>query len=115
MRDFIERLRAKPEHVRKQIALGFSGAVTGVVALGWLVSLGAGGTLALDAATPENNPGEDISELANETRTGFSQLMGAAAAFTGEEPAELQVLESNTRSTLDRNQQEVDTRTVIPF
>ncbi|MBU0749969.1 hypothetical protein KKH15_00435 [Patescibacteria group bacterium] len=113
MQDFIERLRAKPEHVRKQIAIATSGVLTGLVAVGWLASLVAGGTLALKASDTVAEPAGNIAEQQN----GFESLLGAAGSFAGvtTEDPELTVLESRTSSTLDRNQQEVDTRTVIPF
>ncbi len=112
MQDFIERLRAKPEHVRKQIAMGTATALTGLVAVGWLGALVAGGTLAL-------TPTSEESVLASESEeSGFVSLLGAAGAAVGAtstEP-ELNVIESNTSSTLDnRAVQQTDTRTVIPF
>lgn len=115
MQDFIERLRAKPEHVRKQIAIGTSGALTGVVALGWIVSMAAGGTLALKSSTPTDTNAPDFAALAEETQSEFNSLMGAAGAFTATSSEPALTVESNSRSTLDRNEQVDDTRTVIPF
>ncbi len=48
MRDYIERLRAKPEHVRRRIALGTSVGVTGVIAFFWAVALIFGNTLSIE-------------------------------------------------------------------
>ena len=47
MRDFIERLKAKPEHVRRRIAIGTSAGITGVVATGWFFTLLFAGNLSL--------------------------------------------------------------------
>ena len=112
MQDFIERLRAKPEHVRKQIAMGTAAGLTGIVALGWLGGLVAGGTLALAPA------GDDATVATDSKQNGFEELLGAAGAAVGatSTPNELNVVETKTTSTLDnRMNQQADTRTVIPF
>lgn len=113
MRDTIERLRAKPEHVRKQIALGISSGVTGVVALGWIAAVVATGPFTLSAPTSETlaNAGTPIES----SRTAFSELLGAvgAATATSSEP-ELVIVETHSSSTVDP-EPTVDNRTVIPF
>ncbi len=41
MRHHIERLKQKPEHHRRAIAFGSAAAITGVIALVWMVSMSA--------------------------------------------------------------------------
>jgi hypothetical protein len=54
MRDFIERLRAKPEHVRRRIAVGTSLGITGVIAFVWGLSLIFGNTLSIESSSGQN-------------------------------------------------------------
>lgn len=44
---FIDRLRAKPEHERKRIALLTSGALTALIALFWMTANISAGTFAI--------------------------------------------------------------------
>lgn len=114
MRDFIESLRAKPEHVRRRVAVGASAGVTGVVAAGWIAALIAGGTLSLEPATPTDISNADFSTFAQETRSTFSNLIGGAAGAGGASGASsITVIDGETSSTLDR--EEASDATVIPF
>lgn len=118
MHDFIERLRAKPEHERRQIAYATSGAVTGLVAIMWFGAVIASGTLALESG----NEGDErvaeaprYNEALAEAQTGFSQMfaaVGAAGSATSTEG--LVIVETNASSTI-QEEQAPDTRTVIPF
>jgi hypothetical protein len=114
MRDFIERLRAKPEHQRKQIAVGASAGVTGFVALGWIAAVTASGTLSL--APSEPILAEADRSTAEEVRSGFSELLGAASAFSNgtTTEAELTIVDTGSSSTIEP-QPVADNRTVIPF
>lgn len=120
----IERLREKPHHVRHRIAMFTAVVATGVVTFGWLTALSTSGALALStpdpvveegAATPE----ADISKAFSDSKSAFSNLVGAAGAAFGATSSEaaLQVLETRTTSTLNaesRTQNNTD-KTVIPF
>ncbi len=111
--DFLERLRAKPEHVRRQIALRTSGAVTLVVFLGWATAFASSGTLALnDTGSTSSN----LAEATQNTDLDVSRLLGAANAFQQdiEEATSIRVVETNASSTLDANTG-VGEETVIPF
>jgi hypothetical protein len=124
IRDHVERLKAKPEHIRKRIAVGTSVGITGVVAVVWFFTLLFGGTLSL--ATPATvvqsngtlaevnsdgstvNPG-DANSVAS-ANTGFSQLLGAVGISTAKSaPAALQV-EDKAPAVATATQP-----TVIPF
>jgi hypothetical protein len=89
MLDFIERLRAKPEHVRRRVAVGTAVGVSSVVAVVWLFTLVLSGTLILGASPVSNTTlaqtsGGQVSGAVTQTKSAFSQLVGAAdAAFTG--------------------------------
>jgi hypothetical protein len=115
MMDFIERLRAKPEHVRQRIAFGASAGITGVVATGWLMTLLVSGTFSIapspakssDAAiATTNEAARNVADSANQIHTGFQQLMGAvgAASTTAAAAPTLTVTDAGSSSTLDAKQ-----------
>jgi hypothetical protein len=125
VRDHVERLKAKPEHIRRRIAVGTSVGITGVVATVWFFTLLFGGSLSLaihptifnsdgtvaqatdDGATSAN--GNNTNSVANAS-TGFSQLLGAVGISTQKPaPAALKV-EDQTPAPATTSQP-----TVIPF
>lgn len=120
----IERLREKPHHVRHRIAMLTALVATGVIVVGWAAALTTSGALALKsepvrseegAASPES----DISQAFSESKSAFSNLVGAAGAAFGatSSQAALKVLDTRTSSTLNaesRTQNNTD-KTVIPF
>jgi hypothetical protein len=107
VRDHVERLKAKPEHIRKRIAVGTSVGITGVVATVWFFTLLFGGTLSLathptiygsdgTVADTNGNGGTDgggtQTNAVAETNAPFSQLLGAVGISTAKQaPAALQV------------------------
>ena len=113
VKDYVEHLKSKPVHVRQRVAVATSGAITGLIALAWVVSLSASGSLAL-------SPGPSVSaNIASATRDSgeeFSNLLGAAGAFRSglEGGSTITVVDTKASSTLDRPG-EKDERTVIPF
>lgn len=109
--DHLEHLRAKPEHIRRRIALFSATGVTLVVFTAWLISFTVSDTLALDSqGVPAN-----ISTVSEGTKEDFSALLGAANAFQSavEEGPGVEVVETNASSTLEA--ETTDQRTVIPF
>lgn len=109
MTDFIERLRAKPEHVRKHIALGTAGSITGVVALAWMISFSASGSFAL-SPIPKNEGGASASFA----QAGSPSLFAAVGALVKAETTDLiEVVETRASSTVAAPRPEE--RTVIPF
>jgi hypothetical protein len=130
MRDFIERLQSKPEHIRRRIAVGTAAGVTGVVAAVWFFGLLFSGTLSL--GFPENTSSGSgvVASTANGTtaniagagasnafgvipqQSTFSKLLAAVGISTAPPaPAALQVEDavpaSDAATTTDQ--------TVIPF
>ncbi len=115
--DHIENLRAKPEHVRRRIALGASGGITGIVVVVWAVALATSGSFALTSGTlASGEPAPNIKNAFSETGSSFSNLLGAAGAALGatSTPPSLNIVETNTSSTLDTGAADTNA-TVIPF
>lgn len=110
--DYLEHLRAKPEHERRMIALSTSGALTLVVFLAWLISFASSGTLALNSKQTET---ENLSARTADTAQSVSNLLGAVGSLrtTLEDGAGVRVIETNTSSTLP--EAEPEEQTVIPF
>ena len=109
IKSYIEELKSKPSHVRRNIAVASSSVVTAMIALLWMVSLTSSGVLAL------KNPGEPILAAGKDSQADFGVLVGAAAAFRNSVSGagELTVVETSASSTLDEKPEEE--RTVIPF
>lgn len=109
--DYLEHLRAKPEHERRMIALATSGGLTLVVFLAWLITFTSSGTLALNSKQPET---KDAGATAK-TAQSVSNLLGAVGSLRTslEEGAGVRVVETNTSSTLPA--EETTEQTVIPF
>jgi hypothetical protein len=108
MNDLIERLRAKPEHVRKTVAFSASAGFTGVIALLWAVSLGSSGALALSSGPAQE--GELTSAFSESGRTS---LLSAVSAITNPQQGQVTVVETRASSTVPAPRAEE--RTVIPF
>ncbi|MCI0597848.1 hypothetical protein L0Y34_02150 [Candidatus Parcubacteria bacterium] len=112
MRDYIERLRTKPEHERRRIALGASLSLTALVCAGYVIALVSSGTLAFESASSE---GLDIRTAVEGAGDDFSSFAGAAAALErGFQEGEIQVIETRASSTFPAGEV-LDNRTVIPF
>lgn len=107
MQDFIERLRAKPDHVRKNIALGSATAVTGLIAIMWVVAFTSSGALTRNAEREETPIASAFSESEGAT------LLGAIGALTTREDGSITVVGTSASSTKTVEVQEE--RTVIPF
>ena len=100
MKRHIDSLKRKPEHIRHRVAMGTAAAITGLVAVVWLVSHAASGTFAL--SSPSQLAGEDNATDFADTRTNFSDLVGAVGeslGATSTEP-ELTIVDGNTTSTI---------------
>ncbi len=107
MRDFIEHLRAKPDHVRKQIAFGASLGITGTVALMWAVAFMSSGAL---MRSPEPTDSGITSALSEQKG---ASLLGAIGALTTQEDGSIMVVGTSASST--GKSEAPDERTVIPF
>ncbi|MGB4076740.1 MAG: hypothetical protein WBK28_03495 [Minisyncoccia bacterium] len=110
VRDYLEDMRRKPEHIRQRIALGVSVGITFLIAAGYVLNLSASGALSLA-------PAEESRNIADATgRNVVDDLTAAAGAFGDvfQEASEIQIIETEAETTLPEGET-VDTRTVIPF
>lgn len=105
--DFIERLRAKSDQTRKQIALFTATGVTGLIALMWFGAFTSSGALSRSAEVKENPIKAAFTE--NEG----ASLLGAIGALTTREDGSIQVVGARASSTGEVTSPEE--RTVIPF
>lgn len=111
VRDYIEHLKGKPAHTRQQIAYSAAGALSLVVALGWMTALVSSGTLAFDDSEAAANFSQATGALTEETRN----VAGAAAAFDISDVGKgsITVVEDSASSTLDK--EDTGEATAIPF
>jgi hypothetical protein len=111
MHEKLQEIKAKPEHVRQNIALGVSGGITLIVFAGWLGALSHNHTFALDSSVPKEvtAPNEKLAE----TKSNFSSLLGAAGAAFGAttSPSEIKIIDSAPKT----EQQTPSEQTVIHF
>ncbi len=115
MLDFIERLRQKPEHVRRRIATGTAVTLTGLVTLGWIGALAAGNAFILQPSPEAPTLAQTGTPLTGAVKNApLSSLMGAAGAREGSAEASLIIVESDSSSTI-AEPAAVEERTVIPF
>lgn len=84
---FISKLQQKPEHVRRRIAIIASAALTGLVTVIWLISLGNSlGESAPGVASKERDTGpfQDLTKGFGDFFSDTAEtLQGAAGAFSG--------------------------------
>jgi hypothetical protein len=121
MRRHIDRhvnaLKEKPEHVRRRVAVGAAGALTGLIAVIWLTAHVTGGSFALDQREPE--AADTTPGIAGDGREGFSALLGAVGSSFGATSSQpgLTIVDGNTSTTLappSPTQNQTD-ETVISF
>ena len=116
MLEFIDRLRQKPEHVRRRIAAGTAVTVTGLVALGWMGALIAGNAFILTPSTDAPSlaeTGTPLSDAVANRPGGMPNLMGAAGAAGTKQEASLIIVEGKSASTVQAA--EPEERTSISF
>ena len=112
MMDFIERLRARHEHVRRRVAVAAGGAAGGIALVGWLTIVATYGLLPESASYASDDLSNIRSALENagENAPNLAGVAGAVSAGTADG---LTVIETKTSSTLSG--EGTDERTVIPF
>jgi hypothetical protein len=115
--DHLERIRQKPHHVRRQIAFGTALGITLIVTIGWLGAKAGAGTFALNSPATD---AFDTKQAFSETKSNFSELLGAAGAAGGATSSapSIVVVDGETRSTLDDTRQENyndTTKTILTF
>lgn len=117
MKQYVQNLKAKPEHVRKRIAVGASGAVTAVIALAWFGTLAATGAFSLSNGVVADAEPASVAFTNTNVQSNWSQLLGAVGAVTGASSTpELTIVEGETSSTFTRTETAPSpSATVIPF
>ncbi len=117
IRDYIEELRSKPEHVRERIALGSSIGITALVFVGWLTALTTSGALVSQPTIADAHEAEQMSAAVEATKSSFSGLLGAVGSI--QPPAQndggLQIVDATTTTTFDTQSDPMEGKTVIPF
>jgi hypothetical protein len=113
MMEYLEKLRAKPGAVRERIALGAAACFTAIVAIAWGAVIATNGTFVLAPSTfsVASTDTTDINSAIAQTKSGFSDLLGAAAAFQSDSK-QASGITVDTQASTTANQ---GTATVIPF
>ena len=120
----IERLREQPHHVRHGIAYGVSGGITALVVVVWATVLMTSGALEIKPAVVAssgseagNNPDTEVKKALADSKSAFSNLMGAAGAAVGatSTDAALTIITARASSTMDSKIDNSTSKTVIPF
>lgn len=111
----VEAIRAKPQQVRRRVAFGVSGAVTGVIALAWFVGSFEGGAFTIPASAygvgADNTSVTVVQPQPDPAAT--TGMAGAAAALpstNAHAPAHIEIVSAPAATTSDTKEQ-----TVIPF
>lgn len=112
MHDYLEKLRAMPKQARERVAFGAAAAATAIVFVAWAAVVATNGTFALAPSTFDvaNTDASRITDTFAQTGSGFSDLLGAAAAFQSGSPPAGIIVETKASTTADKG-----TPAVIPF
>ena len=123
----IERLREQPHHVRHGIAYGVSGGITALVVVVWATVLMTSGALEIKPAVVASsgsetgsNPDTEVKKALADSKSAFSNLMGAAGAAGAavgatSTDAALTIITARASSTMDSKIDNSTSKTVIPF
>lgn len=109
--EHIEHVKTKPHHVRKRVAFGVAGGVTGLIGLVWLAGSLSFGLFAIkDHNFAESTGAVPVITTSNAPDT--SKLAGAASAFTtGSQTAHIEIVDTTPSVTPNKKAEQ----TVIPF
>jgi hypothetical protein len=113
MSDLIQRLRSRPVHVRRRIALMSSGVATGTIALAWFVASLALGSFSMDTTVVAQN--SNSTGVVASVNDASSQEAGAAASVQTQPPASedgITVIDAPKTTAVQVNP---SNQTVIPF
>ena len=108
----LQVIKAKPQHVRQNIAVGISGGITLLVFVGWLGALSNNNTFALTHGTGTEVP-NPVQKVADAKDT-FTSLLGAAGSAFGAttSPSEIKIVDTQAPRPDPTSQPE---QTVIHF
>ncbi len=114
----LHTLKSQPSHVRERVAVGVSGGITALVAVGWFAAMASSGSfsLATKSVAESVRPPQEVTEGVAASGGTLKSLMGAAGeAFggTGSQKPAISVVETRSSSSLDAGVR--PDATVIPF
>lgn len=126
MRDFIERLRAHPVHIRQRIAVGTAVGVTAIIFIVWAVGTATSGVLALDLNSPTavgaSGDTGNTAAVAGATQTKstshLNQLLGAIGALQQPSKPALQPVDSSpapAQNTQTQTNENATDQTTLQF
>lgn len=105
----INKVKERPHHVRRRIAMTAAFSGTAVIALAWLAFMLGSGTFAIQGSSFA-----DSQQASTGTSVSASQgLAGAAAAPVGraDTPARIEIIDARTAATSTRSAE----ATILPF
>lgn len=110
--EYIEHLKGKPHHVRKQITFSVATGGAALIGLLWFGASLSSGAYAIKGSNFAQATGAETTSVATADNT--SQLAGAAAAVGTNkvEAAHIEIIDAATTSTAANTRPE---QTVIPF
>ena len=92
--EHVDRVRAKPHHIRRRVALGGAGTLTGLIAVVWLGASLATGTFALKGSNFAEMTGAAPGERARAAAAGATAGAAAATESRPDAPAHVEVVPS---------------------
>lgn len=108
----IERVKEQPHHVRKQVAFGAAGALTGLIALVWVGASLSMGAFAIDGSDFAKSTGQGDATGITTVPAGNPNLAGAAAALEEDgDAARIEIIPAATTTSA----KPVVEQTTIPF
>ena len=111
--DHIERVKAKPHHVRKRVAFGAAAGVSALIALVWFAGSYASGDFAIQGSNFAMGTGQ-AAIVATTSASGSQALAGAAAAAAVRDesaPAHIEIVDTSSQPS----QQKQSDQTILPF
>jgi hypothetical protein len=107
----IEHVRRQPHHVRKRVAFGTAGILTGIVALAWFAINLTIGTFAIKGSNFAQSTGQESPTVVAADSGNSANLAGAAAVVVDQSaPARIQIVDTTPTSTQKKAEE-----TTIPF
>jgi hypothetical protein len=103
MKRYIEHIRSKPTHERRQHAVQVASVITGIIFIGWLgalgVRMGSGNGSPVAAGPQDQSPFSQLANVASSMYSGFASGSGAPSgsqAASGVEVATSSVYGTDT-------------------
>lgn len=118
LKQHLQTLKSQPSHVRERVAVGVSGGITALVAVGWFTAMATSGSfsLATNSVAESVRPPQEVQQGVTASGDTFRSLMGAAGEALGgkgtDAPA-ISVVETRSSTSLDTAAG--SNPTVIPF